>query len=303
MDEHPQIRILARAARSVIESSNHWRPLLLWQMWILAAENLYIGWKPNWMKRPDAAVSLFIALSGFCAHWAYADKMSTSVQKALGATFPFWLGRFMKTAFLYYLALVICIVLKNPNQKPPLFPDGYQRYEVPMNTTDYLLAVVPSLTVVHPWTPWRPSNKDDVVNGPSWTVSRTPCIGCSCCLLAVAHQDLSNAPFRGLRLTGDDADLDLVRISARRCCDNAAARCQHRDGCVPRCVPAPIYIRPALGPQVCVARASSASRPRVRCDARHAVACFCRLVPLQLKLPPSSPWHARPAVYDSQRAA
>ena len=45
------------------------------QMWILAAENLFIGWKPLWMRRPDVAVSLFIALSGFCTHWAYAKKM------------------------------------------------------------------------------------------------------------------------------------------------------------------------------------------------------------------------------------
>ena len=69
------------------------------------AENLYIGWKPNWMKRPDAAVSLFIALSGFCAHWAHADKITSSPSSALtGATLPFWVGRFLKTAFMYYLA-------------------------------------------------------------------------------------------------------------------------------------------------------------------------------------------------------
>lgn len=141
------------------------------QMWILASENLYIGWKPTWMKRPDAAVSLFIALSGFCTHWAYADKMSTSSQRALSATFPFWLGRFMKTAFLYYLALFICIILKYPNYKPPLFLGGFQLYEVAMTTSDYLLAVLPSLTVLHSVWPVQASNKDDVVNGPSWTVT------------------------------------------------------------------------------------------------------------------------------------
>ncbi len=150
------------------------RPLLRRQMWILASENLYIGWKPTWMKRPDAAVSLFIALSGFCTHWAYADKMSTSSQRALSATFPFWLGRFMKTTFLYYLALVFCIILKYPNYKPPLFLGGFQLYEVPMTTSDYLLAVLPSLTVLHSGWPVQASNKDDVVNGPSWTVTHHP---------------------------------------------------------------------------------------------------------------------------------
>jgi peptidoglycan/LPS O-acetylase OafA/YrhL len=45
------------------------------QMWILASENLFLGWKPLWMRRPDAAVSMFIALSGFCTHYAYAQKV------------------------------------------------------------------------------------------------------------------------------------------------------------------------------------------------------------------------------------
>ena len=135
------------------------------------AENLYIGWKPNWMKRPDAAVSLFIALSGFCAHWAHADKITSSPSSALmGATLPFWVGRFLKTAFMYYLALVICIILKNPNTEPPIFLGGYQKYPTKMTETDYAWAVMPSLLVTHPWAPWLPSNKDDVVNGPSWTV-------------------------------------------------------------------------------------------------------------------------------------
>ena len=107
---------------------------VLAQLWILAAENLYIGWKPNWMRRPDAAVSLFIALSGFCTHWAYADKRSPSTFKAVDATLPFWVGRFMKTAFLYYLALVICIVLKSPNIETPLFVGEYDKYPVSTST-------------------------------------------------------------------------------------------------------------------------------------------------------------------------
>jgi hypothetical protein len=140
------------------------------QVWILASDNLYIGWKPNWMKRPDAAVSLFIAMSGFCTHWANAGKMSTSWYHALAVCLPFWIGRFLKTAFLYYLALIICIVMKNPNMKPALFVGGFQRYPVPMSNSEYVLSVIPSLTVLHPWTPFRASNVDDVVNGPSWTV-------------------------------------------------------------------------------------------------------------------------------------
>ena len=173
------------------------RPLLRRQMWILASENLYIGWKPTWMKRPDAAVSLFIALSGFCTHWAYADKMSTSTQKALSATFPFWLGRFMKTTFLYYLALVFCIILKYPNYKPPLFLGGFQLYEVPMTTSDYLLAVLPSLTVLHSGWPVQASNKDDVVNGPSWTVThhtRGTHRQCTWFMSGFTHQNLSLTP-------------------------------------------------------------------------------------------------------------
>jgi hypothetical protein len=77
---------LWRSDRYTSLSLTRFHPLL--QIWILAAENLYIGWKPNWMKRPDAAVSLFIALSGFCAHWAWANKMSTSFGKAARATGP-----------------------------------------------------------------------------------------------------------------------------------------------------------------------------------------------------------------------
>lgn len=81
------------------------------QMWILASENLFIGWKPLWMRRPDAAVSLFIALSGFCTHIGYSQRISTKMDAAR-TTFPFWTRRLLKTAFLYYLALSICIILK-----------------------------------------------------------------------------------------------------------------------------------------------------------------------------------------------
>ena len=136
---------------------------VLAQLWILAAENLYIGWKPNWMRRPDAAVSLFIALSGFCTHWAYADKRSPSTFKAMDATLPFWVGRFMKTAFLYYLALVICIVLKSPNMEPPLFVGGYDKYPLSMTNGEYVSALMPSLAVLHPWVPYQESDKDYVL--------------------------------------------------------------------------------------------------------------------------------------------
>jgi len=82
------------------------------QMWILASENLFLGYKPLWMRRPDAAVSLFIALSGYCTHLGYARRMSVSTAMAARITFPFWVRRLLKTAFLYYLALSMCIVLK-----------------------------------------------------------------------------------------------------------------------------------------------------------------------------------------------
>ena len=52
----------------------------------------------------------------------------------MDATLPFWVGRFMKTAFLYYLALVICIVLKSPNIETPLFVGEYDKYPVSTST-------------------------------------------------------------------------------------------------------------------------------------------------------------------------
>eukprot|EP00802_Teleaulax_amphioxeia_P013389 Tamp_13440.p1 GENE.Tamp_13440~~Tamp_13440.p1 ORF type:complete len:520 (-),score=49.10 Tamp_13440:162-1529(-) len=83
---------------------------------------------------------------------------------------PFWARRFCKAAFLFYLALFICIFLKQPDVGEKLFYHGYEKFSRHMTSSQYFLSVLPSVTLIHSWTPVRPPDQDYVVNGPSWTV-------------------------------------------------------------------------------------------------------------------------------------